>query len=138
MLELVCGAASLQVGLAPGQGRKLFRLSHKRFYWIEDEAEKIEALRAISDHIIPGRWAQVRPPNAAELKMTTVVAIPIDEASAKVRSGPPVDDEGDYGLAVWAGVLPLQLMPQAPQADDRLLEGVSIPEYVRHYQRPRG
>jgi nitroimidazol reductase NimA-like FMN-containing flavoprotein (pyridoxamine 5'-phosphate oxidase superfamily) len=105
---------------------------------IEDEEEKIRALRAISDHIVPGRWTEIRPPNAAELNMTMVIAIPIDEASAKVRSGPPVDDEDDYGLAVWAGVLPLQLTPQAPQPDDRLFEGVSIPEYVRHYQRPTG
>ena len=103
---------------------------------IEDEDEKIRALRKISDHIIPGRWAEIRPPNAAELKLTTVIAIPIDEASAKVRSGPPVDDEDDYRLAVWAGVLPLQLTPQAPQPDTRLLEGVSIPDYVMHYQRP--
>lgn len=102
---------------------------------IEDEDEKIQALRTISEHIVPGRWVEVRLPNAAELKMTTVIAIPIDEASAKIRTGPPVDDEDDYRLAVWAGVLPLQLMPQAPQPDDRLLEGVSIPEYVRQYQR---
>lgn len=105
---------------------------------IEDEAEKIQALQAISDHIIPGRWPEIRPPNATELKTTMVVAIPIDEASAKVRTGPPVDDEDDYGLAVWAGVLPLQLTPQAPQPDDRLLEGVSVPEYVSQYQRPTG
>jgi nitroimidazol reductase NimA-like FMN-containing flavoprotein (pyridoxamine 5'-phosphate oxidase superfamily) len=105
---------------------------------IENEEEKIRALRTISDHIIPGRWIEVRPPNATELKTTTVVAIPIDEASAKIRSGPPVDDEDDYRLAVWAGVLPLQLLPQAPQPDARLHEGVSIPEYVTHYQRPTG
>lgn len=105
---------------------------------IEDEEEKIQALRTISDHIVPGRWAEVRPPNAAELNMTMVIAIPIDEASAKIRTGPPVDDEDDYRLAVWAGVLPLQLTPQTPQPDARLLEGVSIPEYVRHYQRPTG
>lgn len=103
---------------------------------IEDENEKLQALRTISDHIIAGRWAEVRPPNAAEINMTMVVAIPIEEASAKVRSGPPVDDEDDYRLAVWAGVLPLQLTPQAPQPDDRLLKGVSIPEYVGQYQRP--
>jgi nitroimidazol reductase NimA-like FMN-containing flavoprotein (pyridoxamine 5'-phosphate oxidase superfamily) len=105
---------------------------------IEDEDEKIRALRRISDHIIPGRWAEVRAPNEAELKMTMVVAIPIDEASAKIRTGPPGDDEDDYRLAVWAGVLPLQLTPQAPQPDARLLEGVSLPEYVTRYQRPNG
>lgn len=102
---------------------------------IEDEDEKIQALRTISDHIVPGRWMEVRPPSADELKMTMVIAIPIDEASAKIRTGPPVDDEDDYRLAVWAGVLPLQLTPQAPQPDARLLEGVPIPDYVKQYQR---
>lgn len=103
---------------------------------IEEKEEKLRALRTISDHIVPGRWAEVRSPNATELSMTMVVAIPIEEASAKIRSGPPVDDEDDYQLAVWAGVLPLQLTPQAPQPDARLLAGVVIPEYVRQYQRP--
>lgn len=103
---------------------------------IEDDAEKIEVLRAFSEHIIPGRWAEAREPNANELKATLVVALPLDEASAKVRVGPPVDDEEDYDLPVWAGELPLRLMAMKPVADPRLPENIQSPEYVENYRRP--
>ena len=87
---------------------------------VADEAEKREALRTIVEHVSPGRWAETREPNATEMKATSVLRLPIQEASAKVRTGPPIDDEEDYALRVWAGVLPLRLFAQAPIADARL------------------
>ena len=95
--------------------------------------EKIKSLRVISEHLIAGRWAEVRGPSDNELKATTVLEFSIEEASSKVRSGPPLDDENDYGLAVWAGVLPLVVRSGPPIPDDKLLEGVPLPEYVRCY-----
>lgn len=87
--------------------------------------EKWEALRRFTNHIVPGRWDEVRQPTAQELKATSVLALALDEASAKVRTGPPVDDEEDYALSVWAGVVPLHLEPDTPVADERLAQGVA-------------
>ena len=103
---------------------------------VDDPDEKVAALRAITEHIVPGRWPDVRAPHAQELKGTLVLALTLDEASAKVRTGPPIDDEEDYALPVWAGELPLRVVPQTPVADARLVPGVSIPPYVRVYRRP--
>ncbi|HZR28920.1 MAG TPA: pyridoxamine 5'-phosphate oxidase family protein [Terriglobales bacterium] len=100
---------------------------------IADPGQKIKCLRAISEHLIAGRWDDVRAPSEKELKATTVLEFSIDEASSKVRSGPPLDDESDYGLAVWAGVLPLETKSRPPIPDERLIEGVTVPEYVRRY-----
>jgi nitroimidazol reductase NimA-like FMN-containing flavoprotein (pyridoxamine 5'-phosphate oxidase superfamily) len=100
---------------------------------IADAAQKIKPLRVISEHLIAGRWADVREPSEKELKATTVLEFSIDEASSKVRSGPPLDDEGDYGLPVWAGVLPLEIRSRPPVPDDRLIDGVTLPDYVRCY-----
>jgi nitroimidazol reductase NimA-like FMN-containing flavoprotein (pyridoxamine 5'-phosphate oxidase superfamily) len=100
---------------------------------IEDAAQKVEALRVISEHLIAGRWKDVRGPNATELSATKVLEFSIDEASSKIRSGPPLDDESDYGLPVWAGVLPLVVKPEPPIADQPLVSGVEIPDYVRNY-----
>jgi uncharacterized protein len=100
---------------------------------IVDSTEKVESLRVISEHLIPGRWAEVRTPSEKELKATTVLEFLIEEVSAKVRSGPPLDDESDYALPVWAGVLPLELRPRPPVPDDRLVEGVVLPDYVQRY-----
>lgn len=98
------------------------------------EAEwKIQSLRVISEHLIAGRWVEVRGPNEKELKATTVLEFSIEEASSKVRSGPPLDDESDLGLAGWAGVLPLEIKSRPPIPDDELVEGVTLPEYVRRY-----
>lgn len=102
---------------------------------IEDREKKIEALRVISEHLIAGRWQQVRQPNEKELKATTVLEIMIEESSAKVRTGPPADDEEDYALPVWAGILPLQVSPSEAVPDERLNEGTQLPEYVRQYGR---
>ena len=102
---------------------------------IEDREEKIAALFALSEHMIPGRWQEVREPNEAELLQTTVLALPIDEASAKIRSGPPLDDEEDYEMDVWAGVLPIKLTTDPAIADPRLPVDIEIPAYVTGYKR---
>ena len=100
---------------------------------IADPEQKIKALRVISEHLIAGRWEEVRAPSEKELKATTVLEFSMEEASSKVRTGPPLDDESDYGLPVWAGVLPLEIKPQPPIPDDKLIKGVTLPEYVRRY-----
>jgi nitroimidazol reductase NimA-like FMN-containing flavoprotein (pyridoxamine 5'-phosphate oxidase superfamily) len=105
---------------------------------VEDEREKLAALEAVTEHLVPGRWQEARLPNRKELNATSVVSIQIDEASAKVRVGPPVDDEEDYTLPVWAGVLPLREMPLAPMQDELQSEDVSLPAYVTGYSRKRG
>lgn len=97
--------------------------------------ERLLALRAISDHVLPGRWEQVRAPNEKELRATTVLALPIEEASAKVRSGPPGDDEEDYALDCWAGVLPLRLVAGAPVPDPLLRPGIPVPDGLTTYTR---
>jgi nitroimidazol reductase NimA-like FMN-containing flavoprotein (pyridoxamine 5'-phosphate oxidase superfamily) len=102
---------------------------------VNDPAEKLEALRILSEHILPGRWADARQPNERELKQTSVLRVPIEEFSAKVRSGPAVDDEEDYSFPTWAGVLPLKMKAGAPIDDERLLPGRETPGYVRRYQR---
>jgi len=98
-------------------------------------AEKVDALRVIMDHITPGRWDDAREPTPTELKGTAVLALAIEEASAKVRSGDPVDDEEDYALPCWAGVLPFALTAGAPIPDARLTPGIAVPEYVSKYRR---
>jgi uncharacterized protein len=100
---------------------------------ITDPRQKIKSLRVISEHLIAGRWEDVREPSEKELKATTVLEFTIEEASSKVRSGPPLDDESDYGLAVWAGVLPLEMKSRRAIPDDKLIKGVTLPDYVRRY-----
>jgi hypothetical protein len=103
---------------------------------VSEADAKLEALRLISEQIVPGRWDEARLPNAQELKATTVLSMPIDEASAKVRTGPPVDDEEDYGLDIWAGILPLHIQADEPVPDPRLINpGRSLPLYVQSYRR---
>ena len=101
---------------------------------ISDEREKADALYAFSEHIIPNRWAEVRPPTEKELKATLVLSLPITEASAKIRTGNPVDDEEDYVLDVWAGVIPVSMTAGEPVADDRLEDGIPIPPHVSNYK----
>ena len=94
---------------------------------VSDPQEKLGVLKALTDHLIPGRWQEIRQPSPQELKRTLVLSIPIDEASAKVRIGPPMDDEEDYQLDVWAGVIPLKLTALAPVPDARLSPRCSPP-----------
>lgn len=100
---------------------------------VGDPEQKIECLRVISEHLIAGRWKEVRSPSEKELKGTTVLKFAIEEASSKVRSGPPQDDGNDYGWPVWAGVLPLEIHSRPAIADERLVEGVTLPNYVKRY-----
>lgn len=102
---------------------------------VEDASEKLTALHAITEHILPGRWAEVREPNEQELKATTVLALPLSEVSAKVRTGPPKDDAEDMTWPVWAGELPLQLITRAPIADPYLPSGYEPSDCVLNYAR---
>jgi nitroimidazol reductase NimA-like FMN-containing flavoprotein (pyridoxamine 5'-phosphate oxidase superfamily) len=99
--------------------------------------EKMRALEAFTNHVVPGRWKDVREPTESELKATSVLALPLEEVSAKVRVGPPKDDEADYALPIWAGVLPLQVVPGVPISDPRLIAGLEPPAYLRGYSRNR-
>jgi uncharacterized protein len=103
---------------------------------VESEREKLLALEAIIEHIVPGRWAEARPPSENEMKATSVLAIGIDEASAKIRSGPPQDDEEDYALPIWAGVVPLVTEALTPQPDPRLDPTIAAPRSATDYCRP--
>jgi len=100
----------------------LFGKAHK----IEDAAEKLAKLESFVERLYPGRWQELRPVNAAELKVTTVLGMHVDEASAKVRSGGPVDDEADYAQPTWAGVIPVHSVTGVPVGDDALVKGVKM------------
>jgi uncharacterized protein len=102
---------------------------------IVERKEKLIAMRALVEHVIAGRWDDVRPPNEQELRATMVLSLPIDEVSAKVRVGPPVDDEEDYSRETWAGVVPLSLDAHGATADPRLRPGTPLPTYARYYRR---
>ena len=100
---------------------------------VESDEEKTRALRAFTEHVVPGRWDAVRPPNKQELDATLVLALPLSEASAKVRTGPPIDDEEDYELPVWAGVIPLRLETLGATPDPRLEKTTPLPEDLKHF-----
>jgi uncharacterized protein len=102
---------------------------------IGNPEEKLAALLTLSEHILPGRWNDSRQPNEKELKATSVLRIPIDEFSAKVRVGPPIDDEPDYDFPTWAGVIPLETTVGTPIRDERCQR--ELPEYLRNYSRRR-
>ena len=104
---------------------------------IEAEQEKLAALEVLTGHILPGRWRDARKPNRQELDATAVVSIAIESASAKVRTGPPADDEDDYQLPVWAGVLPIQQQALTPVNDPRLRKDIPVPPSVSNYRRTR-
>jgi nitroimidazol reductase NimA-like FMN-containing flavoprotein (pyridoxamine 5'-phosphate oxidase superfamily) len=101
---------------------------------VADPAEKEARLKAFVDQWFPGRWDILRPATQQELKATSVLYMPISEASAKVRTGPPKDDEEDYALPIWAGVLPLRTESLPPIDDDRLLAGLTPPEHVTRFK----
>jgi nitroimidazol reductase NimA-like FMN-containing flavoprotein (pyridoxamine 5'-phosphate oxidase superfamily) len=103
---------------------------------VTDSTEKKKALNAIVEHVQPQRWNDVRSPTAQELKATSVLRLPLEEVSAKIRTGPPLDDEEDYQLPCWAGEIPLRLTPQTPIPDPRLIPGTPAPSYAQAYQRP--
>ena len=102
---------------------------------VEDPGEKLQALRALSEHILPGRWKESRQPNERELKATLVMRLPITEFSAKVRTGPPIDNDEDYSFPTWAGVVPLRTVAGSAINDPKLDPKTLVPDYVRSYSR---
>jgi hypothetical protein len=102
---------------------------------VEETEAKLAAMACLTDHLVPGRWADSRPPTSQELKAMTVLEVPLDEVSAKVRTGNAVDDPGDYDYPAWSGLLPLGVSVGAPLDDGRLLPGIELPDYVRHWRR---
>lgn len=102
---------------------------------VESREDKLKALEAFTEKIVRGRWADVRQPNESELKQTTVLSLPLEEVSAKVRAGGPKDDKEDYDLPIWAGVLPLPVVPAAPIPDSQLRFTLDPPPYVVNYSR---
>jgi nitroimidazol reductase NimA-like FMN-containing flavoprotein (pyridoxamine 5'-phosphate oxidase superfamily) len=104
---------------------------------VTDPEEKMVAFEAITEHVAEGRWADTRHPTPSELTATTVIALAIDEASAKVRTGPPIDERADLELDIWAGVVPMRMEPGEPQPDALLGPGIPTPDYAREYRRPK-
>jgi uncharacterized protein len=107
-----------------------------RAHLLEERQEMLRALEAITEHVVPGRWSEVRAPNELEMRQTAVLALPLQEVSAKVRMGPPVDDEEDYALPIWAGVVPICSTLAEPLADGRVPPGIEAPPLSR-LVRPR-
>jgi uncharacterized protein len=108
--------------------RSVMALGHARL--VPDEA-KLEALEGFVERLFPGRWDELRPPTVQEIKATTVLWLDLDEVSAKIRTGPPIDDEADYALPVWAGVLPVSSVRGTLEPDPRLAPGIALPDYLR-------
>ena len=137
----VCGTVTLLDGLV--LARSVF--NHSMNYrsvvilgkatLVDDPAEKLTALRVLSEHILPGRWDDARQPNERELKATSVLWVPIEEFSAKVRTGPPVDDAEDLAFPTWAGVLPLEMKAGEAIRDPKLESKREVPLYLRNYSR---
>src|SRR5712691_11424490 len=123
----VCATVTLADGLVLARSAFHHSMNYRsvvvfgRATVVDEREEKLAALRALSEHMIPGRWDDVREPNERELQSTTVLSLPLREASAKVRTGPPLDDEEDYALSVWAGVIPLRIVAEAPVRDNCLI-----------------
>src|SRR5260370_24063616 len=103
---------------------------------VEVAEEKLEALHAFTEKILPGRWEDARQPNEKELRATSILKLPLTEVSAKVRSGPVLDDEEDYALPVWAGIVPLHLQAEAPIRDERCDPAIPVPAYAASYRSP--
>ena len=102
---------------------------------VDNEEEKMHAFRVLTEHMVPGQWDQARQPTPQEIKATAVLSFPIEEGSAKIRSGDPKDDEKDYALPFWAGQIPLKLTAGVPIPDTKLSPGIAVPENLSHYHR---
>ncbi len=139
----VCIAVTLVDGLVLARSAFHHSVNYRsvvifgRAAMVEEKQAKLAALFAFSEHMIPGRWNDVREPTEQELKATTVLSLPLLEVSAKVRTGPPIDDEEDYALNVWAGVLPLRMIAGEPINDPRLPESLEPPAYTLKYGREK-
>ena len=136
----VCVTVTLADGLVrpgPSQPSMNYRRRVLGTATVVEGEEKRAALEAMAEHVAPGRWTEARPPTRPSSR-PAVLSIPLDEASAKVRTGPPVDEDEDYGLPHWAGVLPLTLAAGSPIPDPRMPPGVPVPPSVLGWRRPRG
>jgi len=129
--------ADMEAPTSTGRRKRAVSIALRWVLHLLHDLIKVEALRLLSEHILPGRWVESRQPNEKELKATSVLRLPIEEFSAKVRQGPAVDDEEDYAFPTWAGVIPLTLVAGEPVDDARLMPGVKAPEYARGYTRRR-
>jgi uncharacterized protein len=140
--EEVCIVTTLLDGLVLARSAFMHSMNYRsvvvfgRAREVSDSEEKWMAQKALVDHVCAGRSDQVRMPTDDELRQTTILAVPLEEASAKLRTGPPKDDEADYDLPVWAGVLPLSSVPKTPLDDPRLGHGLEPPANVTGYRRP--
>jgi hypothetical protein len=138
----VCIVTTLLDGLVLARSAFMHSMNYRsvvvygRAREVSDREEKWMAQKALVDHVCAGRSDQVRMPTDDELRQTTILAVPLEEASAKLRTGPPKDDEADYDLPVWAGVLPMSSVPQTPLDDPRLGHGLEPPPNVAGYRRP--
>jgi uncharacterized protein len=138
----VCVTATLLDGIVLARSVYSHSLNYRsavvlgRARTVEDPEEKRAGLAAVVEHVVPGRGREARAPSDQELAATSLLALTIDEASAKVRSGPPKDFEADLALPVWAGVLPLGLVAGEPETDARVPDGMAVPPYVQAYRRP--
>jgi nitroimidazol reductase NimA-like FMN-containing flavoprotein (pyridoxamine 5'-phosphate oxidase superfamily) len=147
MLRCLCGGApacitvSLVDGLVLARSAFHHSLNYRSVVMlgtgreVTDTAEKMRVLDALMEHVIPGRLAEARIGNGKEVNATKVVSFPIEEASAKLRQGPPSDEDDDYSMSIWAGVLPLSLQAGTPIPDPRMTENIDVPEYVLSYKR---
>ena len=139
----VCVAVTLVDGLVLARSAFHHSINYRsvvmfgRATIVDDREAKLAALFAFSEQVIPGRWNDVREPTEQELRATTVLSLPLVEVSAKVRTGPPIDDDEDYALNVWAGVLPLKIEAGAPISDPRLPETITPPSYTLKYSRDK-
>jgi len=136
----ICVTATILDGLVLARSAPLHSMNYRSVVVlgrprVVDEQEKLRALEAVVDHVLPGRRAEVRAPSERELKQTDVVALQIDEASAKIRSGPPKDSPDDVDMPVWAGVVPLRTTAGEPIPADDLRDGIAVPSYVAAYRR---
>jgi nitroimidazol reductase NimA-like FMN-containing flavoprotein (pyridoxamine 5'-phosphate oxidase superfamily) len=136
----VCATATLVDGLVLARSAFHHSINYRsvvvfgRARLIEPAEERLKALELFAEKLVPGRWPEVRPPTRQELKGTKVLELPLTEASAKVRTGPPIDDDEDYALPVWAGVLPLRTVVDPPEPDPRLDEGIETPAHVADWR----
>jgi uncharacterized protein len=140
----VCVTATLLDGLVVARSAFHHSMNYRsvvitgRAVEVEDAEEKLASLRALVEHVVPGRWRDCRRPTLREFTKTQVLVVPITEASAKLRAGPPIDDEDDYRLGIWAGEIPLRLEALPPVADPGLRRGVTRPAYLSDYRRGGG
>ena len=138
----VCVTATLLDGLVLARAARKHSMNYRSVVVlgtataVVDDRERLAALATVIDHVVPGRWRDVRPPTERELRETGVVRLPLIEMSAKVRTGPPLDDDADLAQPCWAGELPLQLTAGIPVPDARLADALSLPDTIARYRRP--